>query len=463
VSEHFESRPDQEALRAELTEARAKVDGLVRELNVIDADLEDLAGEREQFGLVQQACTALEKLDELGGAALFWGDGADDVRGGARLGVVRQRVDEFESRIRQIEEARQALLDRIRDAQEDADILEDDVFEAQQQEELRKLEWVIEREMGPLPDTPPVMAWARGGEDDQRFRKSLAVALLISLLLALLIPVIPLPVRERWEVVEVSERFTRLIKEEPPPPPPLVQEQLPKEEELQEEVSEEEAPLVAEDKSTPEPKPEAKPEQSAGSKGILAFREKFSALAEARPSARLGAAARIDRSGEAAVGQRGRSMVTTQGAGSSGGIDLAAISRNVVGGGGGELEGVAVGKATSSIGGIAGPERPLAGGGPGPGRTDEEIQIVFDRHKAALYRLYNRELRRDPTLQGQIVLRLTIEPDGSVSLCEVQSSDMKAPNLSAQVAARVKGFDFGAKEGIPSITIVYPIDFLPAT
>ena len=57
--------------------------------------------------------------------------------------------------------------------------------------------------------------------------------------------------------------------------------------------------------------------------------------------------------------------------------------------------------------------------GPGLARTDEEIQIVFDRYKAALYRLYNRELRKDPTLQGQMVLRLTIEPNGSVSFCQL--------------------------------------------
>ena len=51
----------------------------------------------------------------------------------------------------------------------------------------------------------------------------------------------------------------------------------------------------------------------------------------------------------------------------------------------------------------------------------------------------------------------------AVSLCELQSTDMKAPQLSAQVVERVKTFDFGAKEGIPAITIIYPIDFLPAT
>ena len=85
----------------------------------------------------------------------------------------------------------------------------------------------------------------------------------------------------------------------------------------------------------------------------------------------------------------------------------------------------------------------------------------LDRHKAALYRLYNRELRRNPTLQGQMVLRIRIEPDGSVSLCELQGTDMDAPNLSAQVLDRVRTFDFGAKE-VPAVTILYPIDFLPA-
>ena len=73
-----------------------------------------------------------------------------------------------------------------------------------------------------------------------------------------------------------------------------------------------------------------------------------------------------------------------------------------------------------------------------------------------------KNLCKNPTLKGQIVLRLTIEPDGSVSLCEVKSSDMKAPALSKRVTARVKTFDFGAKEGVPAITILYPIDFLPA-
>ena len=87
---------------------------------------------------------------------------------------------------------------------------------------------------------------------------------------------------------------------------------------------------------------------------------------------------------------------------------------------------------------------------------------MFDRYKASFYRLYNRELRNNPSLKGQMVLRLTIEPDGSVSMCALQSSDMDAPDLASQVVTRVRTINFGAKEGVQAVTIVYPIDFLPA-
>jgi hypothetical protein len=122
---------------------------------------------------------------------------------------------------------------------------------------------------------------------------------------------------------------------------------------------------------------------------------------------------------------------------------------------------VGVGRAVSPIAPITGVDRPKARGGPGPARTDEEIQIVFDRYKASFYRLYNRELRNNPALKGQMVLRLTIEPDGSVSMCVLQSTDMDAPDLATQVVGRVRTINFGAKD-VPAVTIVYPIDFLPA-
>jgi hypothetical protein len=47
-------------------------------------------------------------------------------------------------------------------------------------------------------------------------------------------------------------------------------------------------------------------------------------------------------------------------------------------------------------------------------------------------------------------------------MCKVESTTMASANLSAEIVERVKKFNFGAKAGVPKITILYPIDFLPA-
>jgi TonB family protein len=301
-------------------------------------------------------------------------------------------------------------------------------------------------------------------------RKSLGGSLLVAALAALLLPLVKIPALDSMQVEPVPERIVRFIEldqHRPAPPPPApIEQPKPKEKE----------PLVAQEKPTEKPKAEPKPEepkpvesarQRAQAAGVLAFRESLATIAERRPDTRLGAQARIGNTGERNSGPPERSLITSLAPGGSGGINTAAFSRNVGGdgGGGGALQGVEVGRIADAIGGSPrganGPGASGSGDGALAGRTDEEIQIVFDRYKAALYRLYNRELRNDPSLRGQMVLRLTIEPDGSVSMCKLQSSDMNAPELSAQVVERVKTFDFGAKE-VPAITIVYPIDFLPA-
>jgi hypothetical protein len=223
-----------------------------------------------------------------------------------------------------------------------------------------------------------------------------------------------------------------------------------------------ELPAGPEKGFTAEAKP---PEPDVGKAGILKFKEQFASLAQDDIAPRLGTSARYGAADEG--GQSSNSLLTTNTPGSSGGIDSGSLSRNVGGGGGrggggGGMPGVKVVRATSSIVPIGG-DRPKAHSGLGPSRTDEEIQIVFDRYKSAFYRDYNRELRRNPTLQGKMVLRLTIEPDGAVSMCQMQSTDMDAPDLVAQVLTRVRTINFGAKDGVQAVTIVYPIDFLPAS
>jgi outer membrane biosynthesis protein TonB len=467
----------EQALRAQIDDAQGQLGQLEQDLAVVESELQNLMTQRERYESLAQVCDSLAKLESVGAAELFWGDGGPNED---RVRFARQRIEDFNERVKAVSENRQVVVGRLAEGRGVLAILEDDWFELQEQEEERRNEWVIEREVGAAADRPPTMPWARGSEDDQRFRKSVGSALLAALLLGVLLPLIPLPIPKPTDVIEVPERLVELIRQERriPPPPPAIQERKPEQkkqtepEPKPEEKVAEQQPKEAvkpEDKPPgPASPPEEAPRQRARASGILAFSESFAKLANDQPAARLGSAARINNTGEAAIGRPERSMITTQAPGSSGGINLAALSRGVGGGGAGgpALAGVATTRVESSIGpggggGGAGAGHGTGGAGGLAGRTDEEIQIVFDRYKASLYRLYNRELRKTPTLQGQVILKLTIEPDGSVSLCQLESTDMDAQELVQQVIERVRLFDFGAKD-VAAVTIVYPIDFLPA-
>ena len=315
---------------------------------------------------------------------------------------------------------------------------------------------------------------ASGGAPTPR---GLATSVALHLAAALLLMLIPVKALSRSAPLpELDVVFHR-----PPPPVPIPAPPVPLAPKGPERGPSK-APPAAAEKPAPAPEAPGKPDlppgpvepakPSIGNAGILAFRDKLASLAKETPGPRLGKDARysdaVDRGQNSSP-----SALTTNAPGSSGGIDASSLRRSVGGGGGGSFPGVGgggpgghgvglePGRATSPI--APGGDRPLARGGAGPARTDEEIQIVFDRYKAQFYRLYNRELRKDPTLKGQMVLKLTIEPDGSVSMCKLQSSDMNAPALADQVVAIVLTINFGAKEGVQALTISYPIDFLPAT
>ncbi len=456
---------DEIALKSEVEKSQRVLEGFERELDAVNAELDAFVERNQQIDKLTQVCRALEELDAAGGAHLFWNEGDGRASAEEHLRQARARMDEFAAEVAAVEARRDAILGKIEDQNVALDYLHYDLQEAIEREEARKAEWIVEREADVLPYRPQVMPWTRGWEEDHRFRRSLAGSIAASLAIALIVGTIAVPIVERSVAPELPERMARLVRQErtPPPPPepieePLVAEETPPDPEIPEEEPPEEIPQTTEQPVVAEAAPDTR--EQVKSKGILAFRDSFASRANLRPSAQLGSQARVRRAGESAVGRPERMVVATTAAGSSGGINLSDISRDV-GGGGQGLEGVAVSRVESSIGGAEGPDRPLSGG-VSAGRTDEEIQIVFDRYKAALYRLYNRELRKDPTLRGQIVLRLTIEPDGSVSLCQMQSSDMDAPDLAQQVVNRVLTFDFGAKEDIVAMTIIYPIDFLPA-
>jgi outer membrane biosynthesis protein TonB len=458
-------------LREQIDQSEGVLDSLEADLCAVERELESLAQEHHKFEVLKRICGSLDELDELGAAQLFW-DSQAPGQNTERLAHARRQIKRYHDDIAAVEDRREAIFAKIESQNVELDYLHYDLTDIIEREENRAGEWVIEREPGEEPKRALVMPWARGAEEDRRFRRSLTSSLAASVAVAMILSMIAIPIRERAKTIELPERVARLVREErrlPPPPPPMaepeIQEEIEPEPELVEELRDEPMPTSSDEPQLADAAAGPDNREKIQGAGILAFRDSFASRADLRPTARLGSQARVSAAGERSAGRPERMMVSTSATGSSGGINLADYSRDFGGGGGGGVSGVQVARVASSIGGGGGggTGRPLAGGGgASAGRTDEEIQIVFDRYKAALYRLYNRELRKDPTLRGQLVLRLTIEPDGSVSLCELHSSTMQAPVLADQVLGRVRAFDFGAKEDIVAVTIIYPIDFLPA-
>ncbi len=213
--------PTSQELEQFLAAAREKLDGLVVGLRAIDVELEDLAPDRKQHLLLQGLCSAFDQLNEAGAAALFWGNDHPQTNIEERLRAARAKVSAFDERIGAIEARRRAQLDEINEQQEHAEWLEDDVFEALEEEERIKHEWIVEREIDAIRAALAMESWTQSGEDDRRFRKTATNALLACLAFALILPFIPLPTPEPDEVPDVPERVITLMVQEKPKPKPI--------------------------------------------------------------------------------------------------------------------------------------------------------------------------------------------------------------------------------------------------
>jgi hypothetical protein len=434
-------------------------DALQSELRSVEKEIEAFSEDMQRFDALRDVLNALGKLGELNAGELFW-DGIANTSSAKHLERIKNRIALFDGDIKGILEKRTVLEGQIRQCLNELDILSEEVRDAYAREERREEEYAIEREFVEAPNRSMTMPWRKDSESEKRFRRTLLMAFLFYLVFATVIGLWKLPPLTRPVVAVVPERLVSMLRKEPPIP-----EQVPdrtKEEKKADKTREKASEKPKEEQPTPSETQAAR--KRAETTGVLAFRDSFKDLIEETPAAKLGAEAKINnQSGAAGQARASRSLVAIPGAsgtGGSGGISNSGVSRNIGNGNGNRIGGVGFSRVESSMAGLGDGSRPLSSG-PGPARTDEEIQIVFDKYKASLYRMYNATLRKDPTLRGKILLRITIEPGGEVSACTMQSSDLASPELVAQVVERVKKFNFGAKENVPKTTILYPIDFLP--
>jgi outer membrane biosynthesis protein TonB len=342
-----------------------------------------------------------------------------------------------------------------------------------------------------------VLPWAGSVQDELRFGRIRRGVLILTTLLCLAVLLMPVVRPDRNQMQELPPRLATLILEnaKPPSPPPkpameaVTRTEQPAAEAPRKAALHKEAPVPEARVPLPNKPPgevDAARRKAAGV-GLLAMSKDLAEmhgaplavqLAPVKQGPGVGTGTGVGVGAGTEAGLPTRALITSNATGGSGGINTAGFSRNTGGGG-------LAGRSTTLVEGAAGGGGGGgAGGGGARGRGDgtglasaggnvqrggsgkasrsiEEIKLVFERNKGAIYAIYNRALREEPSLQGKVVLELKIAPSGQVLECRIVSTELKASELETKLLARIRQFDFGVKD-VDQMVVTWPVDFLPS-
>lgn len=301
----------------------------------------------------------------------------------------------------------------------------------------------------------PILPWTET-DFDRRFRKILLASIILFVIIGAIIPFLSRPEIKQQSLTQVSPRLAKLIleKKQTPKPKPesAKKEQVKKTEKTKPKQEKKE-------QAKPKPKKKETTQQArkkAQRSGLLAMQDELADLRESFDLANLNSAKPVSQKGKQKAQSSNSDILTSRAQSGSQGIDTRRLTK--------ETGGTAIGSRQATQVSSRIKKLDKAGNNTGKGgktRSQEEIELVFQQNKGAIYSIYNRALRKDPSLQGKVLLELTIAADGSVIRARIISSDLNAPKLEKRLISRVKLFRF-SHSNVDTVTVTYPIDFLPS-
>ncbi len=282
---------------------------------------------------------------------------------------------------------------------------------------------------------------------------------------------VELPEQDRQEQEALPPQLAKLIIEKKEPPKPTRPEPEPERPEPEEKPLEQAKPepkpepapeprVQVTEKPKPEPKPEevAQAREKAKNTGILAMGNELSRLSSLAESVNLEGP--VTNTAEPIARKSGDTLASraTENTRSSG-VNEEALNRET-----GQValaerqraEVVEAERVASAQESRRREQQEIAA----RTRSKEELRRTMDANKSAIYSIYNRELRRKPSLQGSITPELVIEESGAVSSCSVVESTLNEPALETRICNRLRLVDFGQRPGVEKTTIRYPIELL---
>ncbi len=304
--------------------------------------------------------------------------------------------------------------------------------------------------------------WEISERNDRRFRRLLLEIGLPALIAACIIPFLQLAGVEKGGGELEATRYAQLLPEQPPAPVAQKVEEPKPQEESKPETKPQPKPVPKKEVVPPTPEQIQEQARKVAAKQLAKVADALASLRDQNLTALesttpLQASVLTARSG---AGGDTSSFVASAAQASQGiGDNSSSITNTQSGTGLGT-------RRTTTVSGPKGfgPDKTRPGQGGRDllaGRTIDELQLVFDRNKGALYTIFNRALRDNPSLRGKMVLDITISPDGSVSKLTLVSSELGDADLEHKILERIKMINFGAKAVPPFNYPNYPIVFQP--
>ena len=309
----------------------------------------------------------------------------------------------------------------------------------------------------------PNLPWVEQ-QEDRSFRWIMIITLLLFLGAGVVLNAIKLPEIVQKNLVDISPRLAKLILEKQkikPPPKKEKPKEVKKEEPKKKEKKKEKPKKKEPEKKKEVKKPDAK--EVAKNSGLIALADE---LEDLRESFELDEALKLPQQNEgkqAAVVATSSDLLSANAQQSSGGIKTDTLNRTI------KTSELVQRKTTKVESKIEADATKLAKTstkkqqqkGSVAQRSRDEIERVFQKNKGGIFNLYNRALRKNPDLVGQVVVELTIAPSGQVTAASVLSSELGDEALERKLVLKIKKFKF-SKANVAAITVTYPIDFLPS-
>jgi len=308
------------------------------------------------------------------------------------------------------------------------------------------------------------LAWDTDNSDEKKYWVILASILVTVIVFSWLVASTLLKEKAPTTRAEIPERFVKLVLEQQkkivtPPPPKVVEEVKPEPEKPEPKKVEEKPKEIIQPKKqeVAEVKPQGNREDAREkAKKNLAVFDVFADLRDAPSSKKIASSKMSADVGKAKAVTR--DMIVNQSKKGSGGVKVAKASSNL---GGTGLEGGGSRQVSSNLAAAKDKQSRASSGGKGSQRPSENIEQFMDRYKSSFFTLYNRALRKNPSMRGEVIFNLEILPNGSVKKVSIVSSELNDPKLERKLLAQIRSINFTAMNVI-TWNDNYRISFIPS-